>query len=384
MACRRRFGRVRRLPSGRYQARYRGPDGIDRPAPSTFATKTAAERWLVKAEAEIADELWTDPDLGRALFRDYSQAWIAERANLRPNTVQVYQYVLSKHLLPYFGNRMVADIREAHVRHWRRVLLDGGASPSSIAKTYRLLKAIMNTAVDDGITRKNPCRVRGASQDRSPERPVLTLREVVGLAEVIDDRYEALILLAVFGSLRWGELAALRRRDIDQDASVAKIERSVTELPGGGYHFGPPKSAAGQRNIAIPAAIMPTLKRHLATYTAADPDALVFTSPTGAPLRHNNFRRRHWLPALAAASLPGIHFHDLRHTGNALTAGTGATLRELMDRMGHSSTRAALIYLHGSDTRQREIAKNLSKVGQRELRAARSGTQRARRAASDQ
>ena len=107
------------------------------------------------------------------------------------------------------------------------------AWPFPVAKAYRLLKAIMNTAVDDGITRRNPCRVRGASQDRSPERPVLTLREVVGLAEVIGDRYEALILLAVFGSLRWGELAALRRRDIDQDAGVAKIERSLTELPGG-------------------------------------------------------------------------------------------------------------------------------------------------------
>lgn len=103
---------------------------------------------------------------------------------------------------------------------------------------------------------------------------------------------------------------------------------------------------------------------------------MVFTSPTGAPLRHNNFRRRHWLLALEAADLTGIHFHDLRHTGNALTAGTGATLRELMDRMGHSSTRAALIYLHGSDTRQREIAKSLSKVAQQELLAARSGTRR--------
>jgi integrase len=237
----------------------------------------------------------------------------------------------------------------------------------------------MNTAVDDGIARRNPCRVRGASQDRSPERPVLTLREVMGLAQVIGDRYEALIVLAVFGSLRWGELAALRRRDIDLETCVVKVERSLIELPGGGYHFGPPKSAASQRTIAMPAAIMPTLKLHLATYTGPEPDALVFTSPTGAPLRHNNFRRRHWLPGLAAANLSGIHFHDLRHTGNALTAATGATLRELMDRMGHSSSRAALIYLHGSDARQREIAKGLSKVAQRELRATRSGTQRARR-----
>ena len=277
---------------------------------------------------------------------------------------------------------MVGDITEAHVRRWRRQLLDGGASQSSVAKAYRLLKAIMNTAVDDGIIRRNPCRVRGASQDHSPERSVLTLREMVGLANVIDHRYEALILLAVFGSLRWGELSALRRRDIDLAGGVLKVERSLTELPGGGYHFGPPKSAAGQRTIAVPAAIMPKLKNHLDKYTAPEPDALVFTTPRGTPLRHNNFRRRQWLPALTAANLTGIHFHDLRHTGNALTAGTGATLRELMDRMGHSSTRAALIYLHGSDMRQREIAKSLSKVAQRELRAARSGTQRARRTAS--
>ena len=383
MATRRRFGRVRKLPSGRYQARYRGPDGIDRPAPTTFATKTAAERWLVKTEAEIHDDAWTDPDLGRALFREYAHAWIGERAGLRPNTVQVYRYVLSKHLLPSFGNRLIADIKEAHVRHWRRELIDGGASQASVAKAYRLLKAIMNTAVDDGIIRRNPCRIRGASQDRSPERPVLTLREVVAVANVIDERYRSLILLAVFGSLRWGELAALRRRDIDQDAGVVKVERSLTELPGGGYQFGPPKSAAGHRGIVIPAAIMPTVRHHLATFTAPDPDALVFTSLTGAHLRNNNFRRRHWLPALAAAQLPSVHFHDLRHTGNVLTAGTGATLRELMDRMGHSSTRAALIYLHGSDARQRQIAKSLSKVVQRELRGTRSGTQRARKASND-
>jgi len=210
----------------------------------------------------------------------------------------------------------------------------------------------------------------------------LTLREVVGLAEAVGDKIRSTHFARRFGSLRCGELAALRRRDIEQDAAIVKIERSLTVLPGGGYHFGPPKSAAGKRTIAMPAAIMPSLKRHMASYTAPEPGALVFTSPTGAPLRHNNFRRRHWLPALAAAQLAGIHFHDLRHTGNALTTGTGATLRELMDRMGHSSTRAALICLHGSDTRQREIAKSLNKVAQRELRAARAGTQRARRTAS--
>ena len=116
----------------------------------------------------------------------------------------------------------------------------------------------------------------------------------------------------------------------------------------------------------------------------------MFTSPASGPLRHGNFRRRYWLPALARCGLTGTHFHDLRHTGTMLTAGTGATLRELMDRMGHSSTRAALIYLHDSDDRQRQIAASLSKLAGPELKGGRkpprnsgngtpTGTQRARR-----
>lgn len=196
--------------------------------------------------------------------------------------------------------------------------------------------------------------------------------------------YRALVLLATFGSLRFGELAALRRKDIDLDAGVVRIERSLTELTGGGYHFGPPKSAAGRRVVAIPDIITPDLSWHLARFTADDDDALVFTSPTGQPLRHGNFRRRVWLPALTKAGLTGVHFHDLRHTGNDFAAGTGATLREMMDRMGHSSTRAALIYMHASDARQRQIADSLSELARQEITGQRpgrasSGTQRARK-----
>jgi integrase len=230
MAARRRFGRVRRLPSGRYQARYQGPDGVDRPASSTFATKTDAERWLARIEVEIHDDHWRDPDLGRTSFGEYAAAWIKERPGLRPNTVQVYQYMLAGHLQPFFGNRAVADIREAHVRRWRGELLDSGASPATVAKAYRLMKAIMNTAVDDGIVQRNPCRVRGAGQDRSSERPVLSVREVVALVEVMPERYRALVLLAAFGSLRWGELAALRRRDVEAEQGTVRVERSLTEL----------------------------------------------------------------------------------------------------------------------------------------------------------
>jgi integrase len=366
---RRRFGSVRQLASGQWQARYRGPDGLMRPAGKTFPTKGAAEQWLTLTEAEMLTGDWIDPDAGLIPFAEYAATWIDERPGLRPKTLDLYRYLLRRHLsaTPGFGARAIAEITPAHVRRWRKSLADSGVSAVTIAKAYRLLKAIMNTAVDDGIIRRNPCRIKGAGQEKSPERPVLTVHQVFTLAEAIDRRYRALVLLAVFASLRWGELAALRRADIDLTACTVRITRSLTELPDGGYAFGSPKSEAGLRTVPFPDLIVPDLTWHLARFTASDDDALVFTSPTGSPLRRGNFRRRVWLKALTTAGLPAIHFHDLRHTGNNLSADAGANLRELMERMGHSSTRAALIYLHATTEQQRAVADALGSLAKEAL-----------------
>jgi integrase len=156
-----------------------------------------------------------DPAAGAITFRDYATAWIAERPNLRPKTIELYNYLLHRHLLATFGALTLADIREPMIRRWRKERLDSGAGSVTLAKAYRLLKAIMGTAVDDGAIRRNPCRLKGGGQESSPERPVLTVAQVFDLAEAISGRYRALVLLGSFGSLRWGELAALRRSDID-------------------------------------------------------------------------------------------------------------------------------------------------------------------------
>ena len=123
---------------------------------------------------------------------------IEERPGLRPKTVQLYRYLLRSHIDPAFGDRSLADIKEPNVRRWRKNLLDGDVSAVTVAKAYRLLKAIFNTAVDDGLIRRNPCRIKGAGQERSPERPVLTVPEVYALADTVDGRYRALVLLGRF------------------------------------------------------------------------------------------------------------------------------------------------------------------------------------------
>ena len=353
---RRRFGTLRQLPSGQWQARYRGPDGLMRPADTTFRTKTDAEVWLTCKEAEILNGEWIDPDAGKVLLADYGTTWIDERPNLRPKTIRLYRYLLRGHIAPHFESKTIGEIKDAHVRSWRKKLLDSGVSMVTTAKAYRLLKAILNTAVDDGIIRRNPCRIKGAGQEQSAERPVLNIAEVYALADAIDQRYRALVLLGTFASLRWAELAALRPRDIDLAACTIRVERQLIEQLGGGSAFGPPKSRAGRRTVPFSDLIKAELTAHLERLDPADDETLVFTSPMGTPLRHSNFYRRVWMPAVAKVGLSGIHFHDLRHAGNTLTADEGASLRELMDRMGHSSTRAALIYLHSSDERQRKLA----------------------------
>jgi integrase len=215
-----------------------------RPTPRTFPTKTSAEQWLTRTEADILSGDWLDPDAGLIPFADYAAAWIDER-DLRPGTAQVYRYVLGRHINPTLGRRAVVEIKEPHVRKWRKALLDSGVNTASVAKAYRLLKVILNTAVDDELIRRNPCRIKGAAQDRSPERSILTTRQVFALADAVDPCYRALILLAVFASLRWGELAALRRADVDLETGTAKIARSLNELPGGGFRLGLPKTQAG-------------------------------------------------------------------------------------------------------------------------------------------
>lgn len=361
---RRRFGSIRRLPSGRHQVRYPGPDGVDRPAPDTFLTKTDAESWLIRKEAEILDGDWIDPGAGEILISDYASAWIEERPGLRQKTIANYRGLLRRQIAPDLVSVTIGELTLARVRRWRKKLLDSGTSPITAAKAYRLLRAVMNTAVDDGLIKRNPCRIKGAGSEDSPERPVLTVAQVYALADAAGSRYRPLILLAAFSSLRWGELAALRPGDIDLDACTVRVTRQLNK-PGAEPLFGPPKSRAGRRVVVFADLIVPDLRKHIDALPGAA--SLVFTSPEGTALANSNFRRRVWLPALVAAGLSEIHIHDLRHTGNQFTAVAGANPRELMARMGHDSPRAALIYLHSSDERQRTLAEAVAKAARSEL-----------------
>lgn len=364
--ARRRFGRVRRLASGRYQARYPGPDGIDRPAPQTFANKTDAEVWLTMKEAEIRRGDWLDPGASKVRFGEYADSWINDHV-LKPRTEQLYRGLLKNHRKPTFGSLDLGDIREADIRRWRKERLNAGPKqvrpfgPVTVAKAYRLMHTIMATAVDDGRIRRNPCRIKGAGQEHSDERPVIAVTTLVELLDNVPARYRALLLLATFANLRFGELAGLRRGQVDLDQCEVRIVKATAETDGGLLIDDDPKSRASIRAVAFPEDIVPELRDHMERFAAPGPAGLVFIGPKGGRLRRSNFRK-FWHRARGAVGLPELHFHDLRHTGNTMAAAQGASLRELMERMGHSSTRAALIYLHATRERDKKIAAGMGKL----------------------
>jgi len=145
------------------------------------------------------------------------------------------------------------------------------------AKAYRLLRAVLNTAVDDELIRRNPCRIVGAGIERSAERPTATVDQVFLLAGIVPHRVRALILLAAFTSLRYGELAALRRCDFDPRCKIVTVRATLVERQDGSLAFGPPKTDAGLRTVTIPSAVRRDIRAHMADLVADDDDALVFT-----------------------------------------------------------------------------------------------------------
>lgn len=359
----RRFGSIRQLPSGRWQARYRGPDGLMRSAPHPFTSARDAEQWLTVAESELLRGEWIDPWLSEVSLGEFGRRWIKERT-LKPRTRDDYDGIFRNHIDPHLGALAVGDIGTATVRQWRATLLDGGMSGNRAAKVYRLLRAILYTAVDDGMIKRNPCRIKGADKDSEAPRPVASIAQVYALADAVPARFRALLLLGAFTSLRWGELVNLRRTSVDVAAAVVEVARTLTERDDGTLDDGgSTKSDAGRRTVSIPELVLPDLTAHLAEFTGPAADTFVFLGSNGGWLRRSNFRRAtRWRDTVAKVGLPAdFHFHDLRHTGNQLAAEAGATTRELMRRMGHSTVRAAMRYQHSTDRRDREIAAEMSR-----------------------
>jgi integrase len=219
---------------------------------------------------------------------------------------------------------------------------------------------VLGQAVDDERIVKNPCRIRRGGVERHPEQRFATMNDLLTLSRSVPDRYRAMILTAGLAGLRQGELFALRRADLNLEIGVIHVRRKRQILDSGEVLENAPKSEAGTRTVSLPEPLVVELRTHLDEYVSEGEYSYVFTSGEGQPIERNNFRNRVWRPALKSCAMEGFRFHDLRHTAGTLAARTGATTKELMARLGHSSSQAAMTYQHAADDRDRCIAEGLA------------------------
>ena len=365
---RRSFGKVAKQRSGRYQASYLGENGERYLAPVTFETKGDADAWLSMRRAELEEHRWRPPDPREGqtpTLRDYSATWLDRRRTregqpLKPRTMDLYRTLLDKQILPKLGDMHLADITADDIDDWYATLLPN--FPTRRGHTYALLSTIMRSASTGRrpLIPDSPCKVEHPTVvHRTFEPKPATPQQIATIVENMPDKYRALVLLAAWCGLRWGEVSELRRKDVDLTSMTVRVERAVVWRKGQPT-VGTPKSRAGVRTIALPPNLRQPLRRHLAEHAMGGPDGLLFPNAARAGHLHVNTLSKTYHRAREVAGRPDLRVHDLRHSAATMAAQAGATLAELMARMGHSTTKAALVYQHVAEGRDRIIAERMA------------------------
>jgi len=340
----------------RYDVRFR-VNGKQRK--KTFRSLKDARKYRTQVQADENRGLIIDPQGGERLFGPYADEWLTHRLvkgePLTPMTRQGYEKLLRRNIDPFFDKTRLRQITPETVRKWHTKVTASKGSAQA-AKSYRLFRALLNTAVTDELIARNPCSIKGGGIERSRERPMIDTTVVLQLADAIDPRLRSFVLLAGFAGLRSGELLGLQRRDIDALHGTVSVERQAHEIQGQGRILTRPKSEAGHRKVALPSLVTKALQKHLNTYVAHKPGAPVFTRSSGLPLRRADLSNA-WRDACEAVGVAGVRPHDLRHHAATMFARKpDLTLRELMATIGHSSPAAALRYQHATEERGRDLA----------------------------
>ena len=362
MATKRRFGALRKLPSGRWQARYRSPSGVLVTASKTFPTKTDAARFLDSVELDQLRGVWHDPlPSQQETVRAWCRRWLKQHsANLTPATASSYDGLLERCVLSRvvegrqvgLGELSLAALSPMRVGEWLADLQRSGLSASRIRKAYRVLSLAMDAAVRERLLQTSPC----GKHHRLPRLPehdptILTViqvevlvahlrngapprgRDRSGAQPIRPNPSLALVVeVLAYGGLRIGEALALRRRHVDVLGGKLIVAESLTEIAGV-FSFGPTKTHQ-IRDVPLPRSLMAELERHLDDSVEPTTDALLFTSVTGGPIRYRSLRRS-FDAACRRLGLEGVTPHSLRASCASWVAETDGVL-EAARRLGHA------------------------------------------------
>jgi integrase len=325
---------------GRWQARYRGPDGRERS--KRFDRKVDAEGWVTDETSALRQGSWVDPKDGKVTFRTYAEQWRAIQVHRASTAVQV-ETNLRLHVYPRLGDRRIGSIRPSEIQAWVGSL---ELSPSTVELVYRYVVAIFLAAVRDKIIASNPAT--GVKLPKAEPRLVepLATEIVEALSDAVPDRYRALVILAAGTGLRQGECFGLTRDRVDFLRRQVKVDRQLVLLPGSGPELARPKTDTSYRTVPLPSVVIDALATHVARYRV-EPTGFVFTNDAVEPIRRTRFSDI-WRPAVKVAGAPnGTGFHALRHYYASLLIRHGESVTTVQARLGHKTATETLnTYAH--------------------------------------
>ncbi|MFP5256092.1 MAG: tyrosine-type recombinase/integrase [Acidimicrobiia bacterium] len=330
---------IRKTASGRFEARFRGPDGTEHA--KRFTTRRDAQTFLDRLGVDRQAGRWRDPRAGKMLFADWVQLWQPNTVDLRPSTRARDDSYLRNHVLPRFGTLRLDAITPLEVRSWVADLTASGLAPATVQKAYQILSKTLRSAVDADLLAETPCRRVPLPKVETDEMQFISPQEIRTLSDHINPRYRALVLFDAYCGLRLSELAGLRRSALNPGLGRVRVTENAVEVRGT-IEWGIPKTRAGRRTVPIPSAVASALNQHLDHYVDPEPGSLVFGGPDGGVLRAGSWRSRFWNPAIRAAGLGGLRIHDLRHTAVALWIAAGASPKQIATWAGHTSVSVVL------------------------------------------
>lgn len=362
------WGAIRKLPSGRFQARWRGSDGRVLVAPVTFQSRTEAQRFLSKTRTEIDNGTWKRIDFGSQALAPFANHFLdSHRVNIREVTAVKYETHLRVHVFPRFGERALNSIKSIDVSEWVSEMADKGLRLGTIRGAHGIMSQVMTEAVRSGLVDANPCAYTRFPKMTRYEPNIITPQEANALVKEMPGRYKTFVMVLAYCGLRFGEAAALRRQCVNLDRRVISIVESVTNA-GGKTVWSLPKTYE-KREVSLPNFLVEALRTHMEAFTGLEPSALLFTGEKHGWVQNNNFHNRIWNPIVQRMVQEGtlrtlIVPKDLRASCGSWVAAENGVL-EAAKRLGHSSTATTTKhYARPLAGRDLVVAKNLDAMFQ--------------------
>jgi integrase len=319
--------------------RWRTPDGASRSR--TFARRGDAQRHLVSVQHHALSGTYVDASAGNVTVADYAQEWLGRQVR-RPATEQAHANYL-RHVIPYFGDRRLRDVRPSEVQEWVRQR-SGVLSPSTLGNVYRFVAALFSTAVTDRLVPVSPCV--GVKLPKTPDVEVRPFEpsQVAAIADAIDPRYRALVIAGAALGMRQGELLGLTVDRVDWLRRTVRCDRQMVSVPGREPFLAPVKTPRSVRTLPAPQVALDALAAHLAACGPGD-DGLIFTVRTGHAISRS-VAGRTWRDAVKRAGFEGAVFHQLRHTAASLLIGRGLSVPAVARYLGHRPAVCLRTYAH--------------------------------------